>query len=188
VIDALAIRVRNARTVVVRATLAPLLVRVAVFACLAAAVAAAFPADVLLTRFGAPLLLVALVPAVAPRGAWPTVAIAAVVIGWVVVTSESGERIALWRLVALAGLLYLTHSLSALAAVLPSDAIVAPEVLARWVSRAAAVVLAGAVLGVLLVSVAGIGGGDTMLAAAVAGLAVAVAAAALLGWLVRRRA
>jgi hypothetical protein len=188
VIDALTTRVRNARTVVERATLVPLLVRLAVFGCLVAAVAAAFPADVLLTRFGLPLLLLAVLPAVAPRGALPTMAIAAVVIGWVVVTSESGERIALWRLIALAGFLYLTHSLSALAAVLPYDGIVAPEVLARWVARAAVVVLAGAVLGVLLVSVAGIGGGETMLVAAVLGLAVAVAAAALLGWLVRRRA
>jgi hypothetical protein len=188
VIDALAVRLGNARTVIVRATLAPLLVRLAVFGCLAAAVAVALPPDVLLTRFGAPLLLIAVLPAVAPRGALPTVAIAAVVTGWVAATSESGERIALWRLLGLAGLLYLTHSLSALAAVLPYDAVVTPEVLARWVARAAAVVLAGAVLGVLLVSVAGIGGSDPMLAAAVVGLAVAVAAAALLGWLVRRRA
>ena len=44
-----------------------------------------------------------------------------------------GERIELWRLLGLAAPLYLAHSLAALAAVLPYDAVVAPEVLARWV-------------------------------------------------------
>jgi len=102
-------------------------------------------------------------------------------------TAESGERIELWRLLGLAAFLYLAHSLAALAAALPYDAVVAPEVLFRWIARALAVVLAAAALGVVLVAVAGLGGGRTLLAAALGGLVVAVGLAGLLGWLARRR-
>jgi hypothetical protein len=184
-IDALANRVRGAATVVSRATLTPVLVRAGIFACLALAIILAFPVEVVSTRYLAPLMLVALLPAFAPRGAAPTLAILAVVVGWVLTTAEFQQVIELWRLLALATLLYLAHMLAALAAALPSDAIVAPLVPARWLARAFFVVVGAAVVGVLLVALGGIGGGS-MLLAALAGLAVAVGAAALLGWLIKR--
>jgi hypothetical protein len=188
VIDALNDRLDRIRTVVTRATLEPLLVRVGLFGCLLLAIAVAVPFGLLATRYGLPLLLVAALPAFAPRSAAPTLAMIGIVAAWVLTTSRSGERIELWRLLALAAFLYLAHSLAALAAALPYDAVVAAEVLVRWMFRALAVVLAAAVLGVILVSVAGLGGGDTLLAAALAGLVVAVGLAGLLGWLARRRA
>jgi hypothetical protein len=80
----------------------------------------------------------------------------------------------------LATLLYLVHSLSALAAALPSDAVVAPEVGYRWLARALGVVLAAAVLSTAtLAGLAGLAGGRHV-AASLAGLALAVALAALL--------
>ena len=44
---------------------------------------------------------------------------------------------------------------AALAAALPYDAVVAPEVLARWIARALGVVVAAAAIGVILVAIAG---------------------------------
>ncbi len=186
-IDALAARVRGFQTVITRATLEPLLVRIGVFGALAFAVAVAVPFDLLVSRYGVPLLLVAALPAIAPRGAAPTLAMVGIVTAWVLTTSRSGERIELWRLLGLAAFLYLAHSLAALAAALPYDAVVAPEVLARWIARALVVVVAAAAIGVILVAIAGVGGDRTLLAAAVGGLVVAVGLAGLLGWLSRRR-
>jgi hypothetical protein len=174
--------------VVTRATLVPFVVRLGVFAALLGALAVTLPPSVIEIRTALPLLLVAALPALAPRGSVTTVAIVAIVVAWVVTTADAGERIALWRLLTLAAFLYLAHSLAALAAALPTDAVVSAEALARWVARTAAVVLVASVLGVLLVSVSGIGGGETLLTAGVIGLGVAVAAAALLAWMVRRRA
>ena len=68
-IDALTSRVQRIQTAVVRATLAPLLVKVGLFGCLLFAVAVAVPFDLLVSRYGVPLLLVAALPAIAPRGA-----------------------------------------------------------------------------------------------------------------------
>jgi len=186
-IDSIVTRFRAVQTTVARATLAPLLVRGGVFAAFLVAMVCAFPPSVFLGRTAAAVLLAALLPAVAPRGVATTLVVVAVVVGWVIVTAESADGIALWRLLGLAAALYAGHTLAALAAVLPSDAVVAPEVLARWLARAGAVVLAAAVCGVLLVSIAGMGGDDTLTVAALGGLVVAVAVAAVLGWLVKRR-
>ncbi|MEV0714357.1 hypothetical protein [Asanoa sp. NPDC050611] len=179
---------RRLHTKVTRATLIPLLVRVAIFAAFLAAMGFAFPPPLFFGRTVAALVVVAAIPALAPRGAATTLLIVAIVVGWVVVTAESVEGIQLWRLLGLATTLYLAHTLAALAAVLPSDSMVATEVLVRWVARAAAVVLAAAVCGVLLVSIAGIGDDEALTVAALGGLVVAVTVAALLGWLVKRRA
>lgn len=176
----------RAQTVVSGATATPLLVRGGVFLSALAALAVAYPATVIASRALFGLLLVALLPALAPRRFGATVAALVAVGGWLISTSGYGEPIELWRLLVLAGALYLTHSLSALAALLPYDIVVAPDTVARWVLRALVVVLASAVLAVPLLSLAGRFGDRTLLVAALGGLAVAVAATALLGWLLRR--
>ena len=186
-ISSIAARVLALQTAIRRTTLAVLFVRGAIFLCGLTAFLVAFPAQLL---FGAPLGLlvaVALLPAFGPRRFWPTLAALVAVAGWVISTSGYGERVALWRLLLLAALLYLGHTLCALAAFLPHDAVVASDALIRWLARALAVALLAAVLGVLLIEVAERGGGRTFLAAALGGLAVSVAAAALLAWLIRRR-
>ncbi|WP_203716353.1 hypothetical protein [Asanoa siamensis] len=179
---------RRLHTKISRATLIPLLVRVAIFAAFLAAMGFAFPPALFFGRTVAALVVVAVLPALAPRGVTTTLLIVAIVVGWVAVTAQSVDGIQLWRLLGLSTSLYLAHTLAALAAALPSDAVVATEVLARWVARAAAVVLAAAVCGVLLVSIAGSGDGEVLTVAALGGLVVAVTIAALLGWLVKRRA
>jgi hypothetical protein len=185
-IESLADRVRWLQTVATRVTPASLAVRGAIFLGALTAFALAYPPQILLSGAGGLLLIAATLPAVSPRAVWATVAALLAVAGWVLSTSGYGEPIALWRLLGLAAFLYLTHSLCALAAMLPYDAVVGPEVLARWVSRAVAVVLVSAVFGIVLLAVPGTGGRGDLLVAVLAGLAAAVGASALLAWLLRR--
>lgn len=174
------------QTLVTRATMVPLLVRTGVFAVALAAFVTAFSPQMLTGYLLGILVLQAGLAAVLPRSPWVTIAVLIAVGGWIVSTVWYGEPVALWRLVMLATFLYLVHSLAALAAVLPYDAAVSSEVLLRWVSRALAVALGSAVLTVIVLAAADRAGDRAFLAAALAGLAVAVGATALLAWLVRR--
>ena len=79
----------------------------------------------------------ALYPAVAPRGRGATVG------GrwswWPAGSSTPAGTttpVALWRVLAIATLLYLGHTLAALAAVLPYDAVVNLDVVVAWLVRA----------------------------------------------------
>ncbi|NBE81440.1 hypothetical protein [Micromonospora rubida] len=180
-------RAKAARSAVYRVSLAPLLVRAGIFGMVLAGLLLAYPVQVLTGRPLAALAVVALLPAVGPRRVWSTFAALVTVGGWLLATEGYGRPVALWRLLAVATALYLAHSLCALAALLPYDAVVDPELIVRWLTRAGGVLLASAVLGVLLVEVSGVGGNRGFLAATVVGLLVAVALSALLGWLLRRR-
>ncbi|MFF5072869.1 hypothetical protein ACFY2R_17205 [Micromonospora olivasterospora] len=180
-------RARAVRWAVDRVSVAPLLIRLGVFVAGLAGLLLAYPAQVLTGRPLAALAVVALLPAVGPRRVWPTFAALVTVGGWLLATEGYGRPIALWRLLAVAAALYLTHSLCALAALLPYDAVVDPELVVRWLTRAGGVLLASAVLGVLLLRAADVGTDRGFLAATVAGLLVAVAVSALLGWLLRRK-
>jgi hypothetical protein len=150
------------------------------------ALVSAYPAVVIASRLVLALLLLAAVPMIAPRGRGATLVALLAVLGWLVSTMGYGEPVRLFRLLGIAGLLYLTHSLAALAAVLPLDAVVAPEVLVRWVGRALLVAAASAVLALVVVVIADAMHGAYLLASLI-GLAVAVALTALLAHLLFRR-
>jgi glycosyltransferase involved in cell wall biosynthesis len=171
---------RRIRRVIRRATLGPMLVRGGVFLATLVALVTAYPAQVILGRGLVPLLVVAAAPAVMPRGRSGTVAALVAVAGWLLNTILYGAPVTFWRLVALGGALYLGHSLTALAAVLPYDSIVNAEVLVRWLSRALLVVFASAILALVLLVVAALAGGTPLLSASLVGLGVAVGLAALL--------
>ncbi|MFD0968675.1 hypothetical protein [Plantactinospora endophytica] len=170
-----------------RITLVPLLVRGGVFGCALVALLLAYPERPSDPRLLGLLVVAAMAPAVAPRRNWPTFILLAAAGAWVAATGWYDQRVELWRLLALATFLYLTHSLAALAALLSYDAVIAPEVLARWVARALGVALASAVLAVPLLALDGRWGDENFVVVLLGGLALAVAAAALLGWLFRRR-
>ncbi|MDQ7908720.1 hypothetical protein RB614_29725 [Phytohabitans sp. ZYX-F-186] len=170
-----------------RATAGPLLARAGVFAVALAALVVGFPAEMRAGYFTGVLVILAGAAAILPRSPLVTLAILVAVAGWVISTIWYEDPVELWRLIALASFLYLTHSLAALAALLPYDAHIPAEVTVRWLSRALAVVLGAAVLTVLLLSAANQGGERDLLPAALAGLAVAVGATGLLAWLLRRR-
>jgi hypothetical protein len=179
-------RARGVGRSALRATPVPLGVRCGVFLAGLVAVVLAYPAIVLFSRWGMLLLLVPLLPAAMPRGRAPTLLALLAVAGWLAATSAGAAPVALWRLLALAGSLYLLHSLAALAAVLPYDAVVPLEVAARWLGRALGVVLAAAVLAVAALGAVSRTGDRAVLAASLLGLGLAVAVAVLPVWLWRR--
>jgi hypothetical protein len=183
---ALTARMVRARRVVGRATLLPLLVRCGIALSLVLAMLVAWPAEIAGGRFLPLLIAVALYPVIAPRGRGPTVVILVVVAGWIVDTTWFDARVALWRVLSIGTLLYLGHTLTALAAVLPSDAVVNLDVVTTWLGRAAAVVLISAVLTVIALGLATELAGGAFVIATLVGLAGAAGATMLLARLLRR--
>ncbi|KKK06732.1 hypothetical protein LQ51_06820 [Micromonospora sp. HK10] len=179
-------RARALRFLVGRISLVPLLIRAGIFLTVLLGALVAYPAEAITPRSLLALTVVAVLPAVGPRRTWPTFAALVVVGGWLLATVGYDRPPALWRLVAVATLLYLAHTLCALAALLPYDGVVDPDLVLRWLGRAGGVVLASAVVGIVLAWLGGVGGDRGFQAATVAGLLVAVALSALLGWLLRR--
>lgn len=161
----------------------PLLVRAGAFAAALAALLLAAPAELRLAPpvFAGMVLLSAL-PAVLPDGPWATLAIAAAAVGLAFTTDRPATVVVL----VLAGLLYCVHTLTALAAALPHDAVVAPDVLVRWLLRTLAVIAAGSLLSVAVLAGLDLVARERVHAAAtVAGLALAVALALVLSWYAR---
>ena len=180
-------RIDGMRTIARRATPVPVMVRCGVFLCGLLAMAVAWPAQLLAGRFLIPLLLVALWPAIAPGGRGGTIAALTAVAGWIVDTAGFDSRIALWRVLALATLLYLAHTLTALAALLPYDAMVNLDVPALWLGRAGMVILISAVVIVLALGLTEDLDGDPFQLATIVGVASAVAVTLLLAHVIRRR-
>ncbi|MFR9776267.1 hypothetical protein ACL02O_09410 [Micromonospora sp. MS34] len=180
-------RGRAVRYAINRISPTPLLVRAGIFLTVLVGFLVAYPVQAFVPRSLLALAVVAVLPAVGPRRVWPTFAALVTVGGWLLATVGFDRPPALWRLVAVATLLYLAHTLCALAALLPFDAVVDPDLVLRWLARAGGVVLASAVLGIVLAWLGGVGGDRGSQVATVAGLLVAVGLSALLGWLLRRR-
>jgi len=171
-----------------RLTPGPLLVRLALFVVGMFGLLIAWPVAVwgqgfVLVAF----LLLALLPAALPRGPATTTYLLTTVAGWLVSTSYFGLPPDFLGLVLLATALYLVHTLAALAAVLPYDAVVAPAVLLRWVGRSVRVLALTVALALFLVVVPGYLGGRGYLLGSLLGLALVVATLAYLARLVRRR-
>ena len=179
-------QVQRIRTTVERCTPGPLLVRAGIFVTALGALLTGYPAALVASRLVLGLVLLAAVPMIAPRGRSATFVALVAVCGWLYATMAYEEPVTLFRLFGIAGLLYLMHSLAALAAVLPHDAVVAPEVLVRWIGRALLVVAVSAVPALVVVIIADPLRGAYLLASLV-GLVVAVTIAGLLAHLERRR-
>ena len=179
-------RIDRGRRAAARATLVPFLVRLGIALALVLATVVAWPAEIGASQYVVPLFLVAIYPAVAPRGRGTTFAILVVVAGWIVDTTWFDARVALWRVLSIATLLYIGHTLAALAAALPYDAFVNLDVVTAWIGRALAVVLISAILTVIALGLASALAGGAFLIATLLGLAGAVGATMLLARLLRR--
>lgn len=179
-------RLDSVRTRAARVTPGILLVRGAVLAFTSAALLVAFPAETLSRPVAASVLVVlSAAPALVPRTRITTAVLLVAVVGWVAATTAYGEPVTLTRLAALACLLYLVHTTTALAAALPYDTVVSPAVLVHWLARAVvvlAVTVAFAVAAILGVRATG---GGAYLIASIAGLLLVAALAALLATLRR---
>ena len=185
-LDTVTARLERARVAIGRAMLVPMLVRLGIALCFVLAVNVAWPTAVVTSRYAPLLYVAAAYPAFAPRGRGTTAAVLVVVAGWIADTTWYDERVALWRVLAIATLLYLGHTLAALAAVLPYDAVVHLDVLTGWLLRAGTVVLVSAVLTVIALGLAGELAGGPFVIATLVGLGAAVAATLLLVRLLRR--
>jgi hypothetical protein len=179
-------RIERARRAAGRATMVPFMVRCGIALSLVLAMTVAWPASIAASRYLPLLLVVALYPAFVSRGRGATVAILVAVSGWIVDTTWFDARVALWRVLSLATLLYIGHSLTALAAVLPYDALVNLDVVTTWLGRALAVVLISAVLTVVALGLTSALAGGAFVVATLVGLAGAVGATMLLSRLLRR--
>jgi len=131
------------------------------------------------------LVVLAALPAIAPRGMLVSLMELAVVVAWLAKTTAYGEPIILWQLVAIASAMYLAHTSAALAAVLPYDTVVSAGILVAWLVRAGNVVLA--TVGFSLVVVYGVPlvGNRAYLIASIAGIAIMAALAWVLAMLRR---
>lgn len=178
--------IERARRVAARATMVPLLVRCGIALSFVLAATVAWPASLAASRYAPLLFAVAAYPAFVPRGRGATVAIMLAVAGWIVDTAFFDARVALWRVLSLAALLYIGHTLTALAAVLPYDGMVNLDVAATWLARALVVVLISAVLTVIALGLASALAGEAFVVATLVGLAGAVGATMLLARLLRR--
>jgi hypothetical protein len=185
-LDGIAERAERARRALGRATLVPFLVRCGIALALVLAMSVAWPASIAASRYMLVLFVVAICPALAPRGRGTTFAVLVVVAGWIVDTTWYEERVALWRVLTLATLLYIGHTLAALAAVLPYDALANLDVVTTWLARALGVLLISAVLTVVALGLTSALAGSAFLVATLAGLAGAVGATMLLSRLLRR--
>jgi hypothetical protein len=179
-------RIGEYAALVRRTTPGPLLVRGGVFATALLSLLVAWPRALVFGPGALAILVVATLPAVAPRGRLPGLVILLAVTGWLISTLTYAETPAFLRLVVLAGALYLAHNLAALAAVLPYDAVVAPGILLRWLARAGVVVLLTVVLALFGAVAPGYLTGRSLIASLV-GLALMAATVGYLARLVGRR-
>jgi hypothetical protein len=165
-------RIERWRSSAGRATPVPFTVRCGIALTGLLAVGVAWPADLLSSpRFMLPVLVVVFWPALAPRGRGGSAVALAVIAGWLIDTAGYGSPVELWRVLALATLLYLGHTLTALAAVLPYDAMVNFDVPALWLGRALLVVVLSAVVIILALGLTADLGGDAFQLATLVGLA-----------------
>jgi hypothetical protein len=185
-LDAITARVERGRRALGRATMLPFLIRVGIALSFVLAMSVAWPAEITGNRYMLILFVVAIYPAIAPRGRAVTITVLIVVAGWILDTTWFDARVALWRVLSLATLLYIGHTLGALAAVLPYDSLVNLDVVTGWLARTLLTVLIAAVLIVVALGLTSALGGSAFLIATLAGLAGAVGATLLLSRLLRR--
>jgi hypothetical protein len=176
---------RQAALAVRRAKPGPSLVRAAVFVGGVMSLGLSLPLPTVGGWAFPSIMLLALATTFAPRSPLPTVLILISVAGTVVRTAGQPPD-TLARLLLVAAAAYVVHTGSALSAVLPFDAIVAPGALARWFLRAGLVMVATGMIGTILVLMTGYLRQWHYLAILLFGLAVVTGIAALLVRLVRR--
>jgi hypothetical protein len=180
-----AARIGRLKDMAERAAAGPLLVRVAVAFFAALSLVLAFPPEVMRNVAGIILAgVIGVLPAAFPRTRLVGLAIFACVFGWLIGTIVYDQALTVPRLIALSTALYLMHSLAALAAVLPYDAVLSPGVLLGWLLRAGAIVAVSAIVSIVLLVAVKLVIGPVFLLASLVGMI----AAGTLAWLIARRA
>lgn len=165
-------RVQRLRQKAGRWAVGPLLVRVLLLVVTLAALGLAMPSAWILSRFMAVLVIAAVVVALVPRGRFVSIMLVGAVVLWLAATTAFHEDIVVWRLVALAAAMYLVHTLAALAAVLPYDAVLPPGAVAGWLLRGGLTLVVSAGLGLFAMIEAPLVIGPVYLTASIGGVIV----------------
>jgi hypothetical protein len=179
-------RLARLSTMTRRATAGPLLVRGAVYLAGLVAEFTAWPSSTVLSKGVIVLGLAALLPVLFPRSLVVSAFLLVTVAGWLASTTAYAEPLSFPRLMVLVAALYLVHTLCALAAVLPYDAVLDANVLARWILRAGLVIVLTGMVGLFAVAVPQWLGDARYLVASLVGLALVAGLAVYLGSLSRR--
>lgn len=134
-----------------RVTPATVLLRGITFAFTLVAAIYAIPSFTFDARLIAVAVVAAIAVAAAPGTRIVSVVLGGAAVGWMIGYMGRLDELGPVELVVFASALYLAHSSAGLAAVVPIDAVVSPEVLFRWYGRAFAVVAASAILALVLI-------------------------------------
>ncbi len=174
-----------------RTTPGPVLVRSVAAVSALGALALAIPSSVLsssdLSRTTVVLLPAALGVGLFPRTRWVTLLALFAAGCWLVSTIGFGDPVEVERVGLLTIALYVMHSASALAAVLPYDGVMETGVLLRWARRLVGVLAASVAVGLGGMVLAGQLPQARSVAAAIVGSVVAAGLTGLLAWHLRRR-
>ena len=184
--NAIGERVRLLRMKAVRWAVGPLAVRVLLFGAGLVTLALATPAQLLLGRAMALVLLGAALVALAPRGRFVSVVLLSAGFGWLLSTTAYHNHVTVSRLIGLASAMYLVHTLAAFAAVLPYDAVLPPGVIGGWLLRTGIVVAVSSGLGIFALVEAPVVTGSGYLIASIAGVFIVGALVWVLTLAVRR--
>lgn len=163
-----------------RITAVPLILRAVAFVSAFAGLWLAAPQVASAPKTLGILAFVAVLPALAVTSRLVDVVMAGIVILWIVTALGFGEPAEPLRVFGVAATLYLLHSSAAMAAALPYDAVVDPQVPLRWAARSALVVAAGGVVATVVVLLAPLMTPTTSVIVLFAGLGVVLATVALL--------
>jgi len=165
----------------------PALLRLIAVAGALVALAVVVPSSLLSSSRVLLLLPAGVVVGLFPRTRSATLVALLAVGAWLVATIGFDQTVSWWRTAALSAGLYVMHAATAMAAVMPYDAAVAPAALVRWAVRLIVVVV-----GSLTVAVGGMAVFEQVpavrtLAAPIIGSAIAAGIVGLLAWHLRRR-
>lgn len=158
--------------VAARTTPAFMLLRGLLFLVANGALVVAAPVHLLVSPWVSLAPLVAVLVAALPRSGVVTFALLLAVVAWIAATAVYDEPVSYLRMVTLAALLYGTHVLAALAAVIPNDAIVSPGALLRLLPRTGLLIVGTALLGLLAAVLPDLVGGTRTVVAGIAGFVI----------------
>src|SRR5262249_13052747 len=134
------LRLDRASAMADQATFGPVVLRASVVAAAVGGFAVAWPSRELISTLAILPIALALCAGLFPRTGLPTVAIVAIVGGYLVNIGSGAAPLTTWRPIAAAGLIYIVHTGAAFAAVLPFNAVVTPGLFRAYVLRTAFVI------------------------------------------------
>ncbi|HZM75813.1 MAG TPA: hypothetical protein VFC19_08810 [Candidatus Limnocylindrales bacterium] len=165
---------------IARVTPVPLILRVIVFISAFLALWLAAPEQASTPRFFLLMASLAALPGLFPGTRVVDFVMVSVLAGWVLTTLVAEEPAEPWRVFEIATALYVSHSASALAAVVPYDAVVDAQVPLRWAARCGLVIIGAGLVTAAIVQIARTVTPGSSVPVLLVGLAVVIGTVALL--------